>query len=76
MFLPELEIQAGFRNLSGFFNKVGSISRDSTFNFDFASICTRDYPKIGKPMDFSPEAEDEVIREAASHKLDRPLVNP
>ena len=27
-------------------------------------------------MDFTPEAEDEVIREAVSQKLDRPLVNP
>ena len=27
-------------------------------------------------MDFNPEAEDEVIREAVSHKLDRFLVKP
>ena len=27
-------------------------------------------------MDFTPEAEDEVFREAVSKKLDRPLVNP
>ena len=27
-------------------------------------------------MDFTPEDEDEVIREAVSQKLDRPLVNP
>ena len=27
-------------------------------------------------MDFTPEAEDEVIREAVSHKLDRPIVYP
>ena len=27
-------------------------------------------------MNFTPEAEDEVIREAFSNKLDRPMVNP
>ena len=27
-------------------------------------------------MDFTPEVEYEVIGEAVSHKLDRPLVNP
>ena len=27
-------------------------------------------------MYFTPEVEDEVIRDAFSHKLDRPLVNP
>ena len=27
-------------------------------------------------MDFTPEAEDEVIREAVSHKLDRTIFNP
>ena len=27
-------------------------------------------------MDFNPEAEDEVIREAVSQKLDRSLVKP
>ena len=27
-------------------------------------------------MDFNSEAEDDVIREAVWHKLDRPLLNP
>ena len=27
-------------------------------------------------MDFTPEVEDEVIRNSVSHRLDRPLVNP
>ena len=31
---------------------------------------------IGKPMDFTPGVEDEVIREAVSHKLYRNLINP
>ena len=30
----------------------------------------------GKPMDFTPEVEYEVIREAVSHKLDRHIINP
>ena len=52
-----------------------SISRYCIFKFLFASICKNKYPRTGKPMDFTPEAEGEVIREAASHKLDRLLVN-
>ena len=55
---------------------MGSISKYSSFNFALASICTRDEPKTGKPMYFTPEVEDEVIREAVSHKLDKPIVNP
>ena len=55
---------------------MGSISRDYTSNFSFASIYTKEEPITGNPMDFNPEAEDEVIREAVSHKLDRFLVNP
>ena len=43
---------------------------------DQVYICTKKDPRTCKPMDFTPEAEDEVIREAVSHKLYRPLVNP
>ena len=32
--------------------------------------------RTGKPMGFISEVEDEVIREAVSHKLNRHLVNP
>ena len=53
-----------------------SISIDSTFNFDFASIFTKEGPRTSKTINFKPEAEDEVIRESVSHKLDRHLVNP
>ena len=34
------------------------------YNFDFFSIYTREEPIKFKPMDFTPEAEYEVIREA------------
>ena len=54
---------------------MGSISRYSTFNFALSYICTNEEPRTGKKMDFTPEDEDEVIREEVSHKLDRPLVN-
>ena len=54
---------------------MGSISRHSTFNFAFASICKKEEPRTGDPMDFIPEAY-EVIRDTVSYKLDRPLVNP
>ena len=73
--LPKLEIQDGFSNFSGFYKIVGSISRDYKFNFDFASICTREEPRTEKPIYFTPEAEYGVIREAVSQKLDRSLVN-
>ena len=75
-YLPELEIQGRFCNFSGFCNIVGSISIDYTFTFAFASMCTKEYPNPSKPMYFTPEAEYEVVREAFSHKLDIPLVNP
>ena len=55
---------------------MGSIWGNYTFNFTFASVCAREKPRTGKPMDFTPEVEYEVIREAASKQLDRPLVNP
>ena len=55
---------------------MGSFSIYFTFNFAFESICTREDERTGNPINFIPEAEDEVIREAISHKLDRPLVNP
>ena len=74
--LPELEIKAGYSKFSGFFKSVGSISIDSTFNFEFASICTRENPISGKPMDFTPEVEYGFNRDELSHTLDRPLVNP
>ena len=75
-FLPELEIQARFSKVYKFCKRVGSISRYSTFNFAFASICTKKDPRKHKPMDFIPENKDEVIRESASHKLYRTLANP
>ena len=53
-----------------------SISRNSTFNSAFDSICTREYPRTGKTMGFAPEVGYEVIREVVSYKLYRPLVNP
>ena len=53
---------------------MGSISGIYTFNF--ASIITRYEPRTGKPVDFTPEVEDEVIRDAVLHKSDRNLVNP
>ena len=40
-FLPELDIQAGFRKFLVFCKRVGSVSRDSTFNFALSSIYTR-----------------------------------
>ena len=46
------------------------------FNFVFASICTKEEPITGKPIYFTPEVEDEIIREVVSQKRDRPLVNP
>ena len=55
---------------------MGSISIDSAFNFYFGYICTREETRTYKTMDFNPEVEDEVIRAAASHKLDGLLVNP
>ena len=74
--LPEFEIQSGFSNFYRFCIRVGSISRDSTFNVAFISISTRNYQITGLPMDFIPYIEDEVIRYSVSDKLDRPLVNP
>ena len=65
-------MQAGFSKFSGLFNRVGSISRVSTFNF----VCTKEEPITDKPMDFTPEDEDKVIREVVSYKLDRHIVNP
>ena len=52
-----------------------SISRYFTIKFAFDSICTREETRNVKPMDFNAILEDEVIRDAVSHKLDRPLVN-
>ena len=60
--LPELDIQAGFSKFAGFYKRIWSISGDSTFNLAFSSLCTNEDPRIGKPMDFTLEAEDEVIR--------------
>ena len=74
--IPELEIQDGFRKFSGFCKGMVSISRYSTFNFAFESICTKEEPITGKPIYFTPEDEDEVMREVVSYKLYRPLVNP
>ena len=55
---------------------MGSISRDSTFDFAFSYICTKEDPRIGNKMDFTPEDDNEVIREAVSKKLYIPLFNP
>ena len=44
--------------------------------FPFASICKKEDTRTVKPMDFTPEYKDEVIREAVSQKSYRPLVNP
>ena len=74
--LLELDIQAGFSKFSEFWNRVGSISRDSTFKFPLSSIWIMEKPRTDKIMDFTPEVEDEVIRDALLHKLDKPLVNP
>ena len=71
-----MNIQSGFSKFSGFYTRVVSISIYFKYNFSFASICTIEYPRTGKSMNFTPEVEDEVIMYAVSHKLDRPLVNP
>ena len=52
------------------------ILRYPKFNFAFESICKIEEPITVKPTNFTPEVEYEVIREAVSKKLDRPLVNP
>ena len=49
---------------------------DFTSNFAIASICAKEDPRTFKQIDFTPEAEDEVIRDSVSHKLDRPRLNP
>ena len=54
---------------------MGSISIYSIFNFVFASIYTKEDPSTYNTIYFTPKAENEVIREAVSHKLDRPQVN-
>ena len=74
--LTELEIQAGFSKFAQFCKRVGSILIYFIFNFLFVSIFTRGDLRTGRPMDFTPEVEDEFISEAVSQKLDRPLVNP
>ena len=55
---------------------VVSISRDSTFYFSLVSTCLKEELITCKPMDFTPESEDEVIMEVVSHKLDIPIFNP
>ena len=55
---------------------MGSISIDSLFKFYFASICTRKEQRTVRLMGFTPESEDEFIRETVPHKLDTPLLNP
>ena len=52
--LPESEIQSAVLKFGGVSKRVGSISIDSTFNFDFDSITTKEYPITGKPVDFTP----------------------
>ena len=48
--LPHLDIQFGFGKFDGFCKRVGSIWRYSTFNFTFASVCTREEPRTGFPV--------------------------
>ena len=74
-FLPELYTQAVFRKFSGFCKRLESISRDFKFKILLLLICEREEPRTGNPMDFTPEEEDKVTREAVSHKLEKPLVN-
>ena len=74
--LQELEIQAIFCKFSGFCKRVVSIPIYCTFNFYFSSICTKEEPSTGNPMNFTPEDENEFIKEAVSQKLNIPLVNP
>ena len=62
-YLPELDIQAIFSKFYIFSKRVGKISKNSTFNFVFESICTNKEPSTGKPMYFTPVYEDEVISE-------------
>ena len=59
-------------SLWGFCKRVGSIPMSSTFNCSFVYIFTQGAPSTS----FTTEAEDEVIRQAVSQKLDRPLLNP
>ena len=54
---------------------MGSFLTDSTFNFDFASSCAREDKRKCNTMYFTPEVEDEVIRDAVSHRLYVLLVN-
>ena len=63
-FLPELNIQYGFRKFDGFCKILGSISIDSTLNFAFVSICTIEDTRTRKSIDFTPDVEYEVISEA------------
>ena len=62
--LPQLELQYGFSRFAGFCKRVVSILRDSTFTFSLAYIRIREEPITGKTKYFTPEVEDEVIREA------------
>ena len=55
-------MKAGCSKFAGFCKSVVSISRDFTSNFSFASIRTTEDPITDKPMDFTTESEDEVIR--------------
>ena len=64
--LPEFDIKAGFSKFAGFCKRVGSISRYFTSNFSFASICTTEDPIADKPMDYTLESKDEVIRKGKS----------
>ena len=52
--IPELDIQSGFRKFSGFFKRIRSISRYSTFNFSFDFICKKEESITGTTMDFTP----------------------
>ena len=45
---------------------MGSISRDATFKVYFDSIRTTEYPITGKPMDFTTEFKEKVIRDVVS----------
>ena len=53
--LSEIDIQSSFRKFYLFYKIVGSISINFTFNFVFNSMSTREGPRTGKTMGFTPE---------------------
>ena len=74
-FLAEIEIKSGFSKFYTICNRVGSILKDSMFNFAFTYTRTQEKAIIGNSMYFTPDIESEVIVYAISLMLDIPLVN-